>query len=128
MRLSLLVLWLIVGGSIKWPYRPWEWWLARLREPIKPPDPPPHLPKGPPRRPDWPLVRVIGVVGGVIGGWVFTEVFGPGPVPWFSTGPHPDPWMPVVFAAATTVGAFIGASLLTDLYALVREIGKPTRG
>jgi hypothetical protein len=67
-------------------------------------------------------------VGGVIGGWVFTKVFGPSPDPWFSVGPRPDPWIAVIYAAATAVGAFIGASLLTDLYGLVRGSGKATRG
>jgi hypothetical protein len=86
----------------------------------------PDIPERPPR-PNWLLRRGIGVVGGVIGGWVFTKAFGD-PVPWISAGPQPDPWVQVVFAAATTVGAFLGASLLTDLYGLVRSSGKATRG
>lgn len=86
--------------------------------------PPLDIPERPPR-PNW-LLRVIGVVGGVIGGRVFTEAFGL-PVPWITAGPSPEPWMGVIFAAATTVGAFIGASLLVDIYGIVRG-GNVTRG
>jgi hypothetical protein len=124
MRLSLFVLWAIVGLCItgaprvllRWPRR-W-WWLHDIV-------PPPDTPERPPR-PNWLLLGIIGVVGGVIGGWVFMEVFGPSPEPWISVGPQPNPWMLVV-AAATTVGAFLGASLLTDLYGLVRNGRKMTR-
>ena len=123
MRLSLILLWAIVGWCItgaprvllRWPRR---WWLHDIV-------PPPDTPERPPR-PNWLLTGIIGVVGGVIGGWAFTEVFGPQPDPWITADPQPNPWMLVV-AAATTVGAFIGASLLTDLYGLVRGSGKVMR-
>jgi len=88
------------------------------------PPPPLDTPERPPR-PNWLLPRIIGVVGGVIGGWVFTEAFGQG-VPWIAVGPQPEPWK-LAAAAATSVGAFLGASLLTDLYGLVRSNRKVTR-
>lgn len=132
MRLSLFVLWGIAGLSIIGSDRWWERLLSRLRKPIPPPpDPPqdwpPHLPKGRPPRLNWLLPRITGVVGGIVGGWVFTQVFGPSPDPWLSAVPFPIPWMRVIYAASTTVGAFIGASLLTDLYGLVRGNRKVTR-
>ena len=110
MRLSLFVLWGITGwcGTLL---------LLLLRFP-----PPPDTPERPPR-PNWLLPRMIGVVGGVVGGWVFTEMFGQG----IAVGPDPEPWRLAAIAAATTVGAFLGASLLTDLYGLVRSNRKVTR-
>jgi uncharacterized membrane protein YeaQ/YmgE (transglycosylase-associated protein family) len=50
---------------------------------------------------------VVNVVGGVIGGWVFTQIWPAGDV---VTG---------VAAAATGLGAFIGAVILGDIYGLV---------
>lgn len=81
MRLSLIVLWALVGWCGNEPLvlvLRRRWW------PIPPtpgPDP-------------WPILflpRIIGVVGGVIGGWVFTVVFGPGPQPWLTAGPDLSP-------------------------------------
>lgn len=123
MRLSLFVLWGITG-----------WCGTLLLILLRFPPPPLDTPERPPR-PNWLLPRIIGVVGGVIGGWVFTEAFGQGvpwiavgvnPVPWITAGPHPEPWR-LAAAAATSVGAFLGASLLTDLYGLVRSNRKVTR-
>lgn len=114
MRLSLFALWAITGWC-------GTFLLLRFPTPLLNP------PKEPPPRPNWLLNRIIGVVGGVIGGWVFTEAFGL-PVTWVTTGPSPEPWAPVVFAAATTVGAFLGASSLTDIYGLIRGNRDVTRG
>jgi H+/Cl- antiporter ClcA len=117
MRLSLLVLWCLVG-------------VFRGRVPQLPRD----IPERPPR-PNW-ILLILGIVGGVVGGLVFTWAFGlpipwltagPSPEPWMTAVPRPEPWMGVIFAAATTVGAFLGASLLADLYGLVRG-GRATRG
>lgn len=116
MRLSLFVFWAIVGWCIT-GVRIW-WWHGPI--PIDTPEPVPH--------PNWLVLRIIGVVGGIIGGWVFMRVFGPQPEPWSVAGPGPQPWAMVVFAAATSVGAFLGASLLTDLYGLVRGNRTMTRG
>ena len=122
MRLSLFVLWAMVGWWCPLGVPVWWWWWRRLHDLVPPLD----IPERPPR-PNWLIPRVIGVVGGVVGGWAFTAAFGD-PVPWITAGPHPEPWVGVIFAAATTVGAFIGASLLADIYEIVRGGGKATRG
>lgn len=124
MRLSLFALWALEGwclvGLFRWRLPP------QLDIPERPP------------RPNWLTPRIIGVVGGVIGGMVFTAAFGypvpwltaafGDPVPWMTAGPRPEPWMGVIFAAATTVGAFLGASLLTDIYGLIRGNRDVPRG
>ena len=113
MTLSLLALWALVGwcltGVLRWPIPP------RLDTPERPP------------RPNWFIPKILGVVGGVIGGWVFTEVFVAGSDS-LTTIPQGDAWMPLVRAAATTVGAAIGATLLADIYGLATGGGKATRG
>jgi hypothetical protein len=96
---ALFALWAIVGWCGT-PYPRW-WW----RVP-PPPDPEP-----------WWRSRLIGVVAGIIGGWAFTQVF----------GPRPEPWT-VVPAAATAVGAFFASRLVGDLYGLVRGGGSANRG
>jgi hypothetical protein len=108
MRLSLFVLWALAGWCIVGAP------IISLRLPGRGVD----IPERPPH-PNWLLLRTIGVVGGVIGGLVFTAVFGPWPEPWITAGPQPEPWIPVVVAAATTVGAFLGARLLVDIYGLI---------
>jgi hypothetical protein len=119
MRLSLFVFWAIEGWCITGVPR-WWWWWWRGPIALDTPERPPH--------PNWLVLGIIGVVGGIIGGWVFMEVFGPSPEPWGVAGAFPQPWAMVVFAAATSVGAFLGASLLTDLYGLVRGNRTMTRG
>ena len=59
---ALFALWAIVGWCGT-PYPGW-WW----RVPPPPPEP-------------WWRSRLIGVVAGIIGGWAFTQVFGPRPEP-----------------------------------------------
>ena len=100
MQISLFVLWAVVGWCGT-PFPGWWWWW-RLPPPPPPPEP-------------WPIIKLISVVGGLAGGWVFTNVFGPGPQPWA-----------IVSAAATAVGAFLGARLLVDLYGLARGGAKTT--
>lgn len=105
MRLSLFVLWAIVG----WCAAPWLWYPSY-------PDPDPD---------PWPLKlivvsRIIGVVGGIAGGLLFTQLFDPDPNPWFIGKPQPDPWIVFVLTAASTVGAFLGAHLLVDIYGMTR--------
>ena len=96
---GLFALWAIVGWCGT-PYPRW-WW----RVP-PPPDPEP-----------WWRSRLIGVVAGVLGGWAFTQVFGPSPEPWT-----------VVTAGATAVGAYFASRLVGDLYGLVRGGGSANRG
>src|SRR5215216_3508709 len=99
MRLSLIVLWALVGWCGN---EPWLWLVLRRR----------WWPTPPPPDPDpWPILflpRVIGIVGGVVGGWVYTQAF----------GPQPDPWTSAVPAAASALGAFLGARVLVDIYGL----------
>jgi hypothetical protein len=121
MSLSLFVLWTLAGWCITGSPRLWlrRWY----REPVPhPPDPYPEPPPYP-----WLVAGIVGAIGGVIGGLVFTQVFGSHPVPWISAGPSPDPWMPVVYAAASTVGAFLGGRLAIDFYWLVSGGGNVPR-
>ena len=104
MTISLLVLWTLTGwcGTV-----PLILQIVKL-PPIPDPDPPP--------RPNWLVLRIIGAVSGVIGGFVFSRVFGPSPEPWLAAGPRPEPWAIALFAAATAVGAFVAARFVTDIY------------
>jgi hypothetical protein len=111
----LYALWAIVG----WCGTPYIWWWFKL--PVPGPRP------GPDPGPDpWPIIKLIGVVGGLVGGWVFTRAFGI-PVPWDLSGPRPEPWV-AVLAAASSVGAFVGSVLFTDIYGMIRSAGKKTQG
>jgi len=74
----------------------------------------------PPPRPNWLVLRMIGAVSGVIGGFVFSRVFGPWPEPWLVAGPQPEPWMIALFAAATAVGAFVVSRVITDIYGQIK--------
>jgi hypothetical protein len=113
MLFPLIALWALVGWCGNEP--------LRLRIPIgpTPPDPEP--------RPEWLVSRIIGVVAGVIGGYAYMRVFGPWPEPWLSAGPHPEPWAPAVYAAATSVGAYVAARIATDIYGRMRG-GNVNRG
>ncbi|MFL6228130.1 MAG: hypothetical protein ACJ741_05065 [Pyrinomonadaceae bacterium] len=109
MLFPLIVLWALVGWCGNEPRR-----LVPT-----PPKPEPG--------PDWLVSRVIGAVAGVIGGFAYLKVFGPHPEPWLSAGPQPEPWLPAVFAAATTVGAFVAARIITGIYGQMRG-GNVNRG
>jgi hypothetical protein len=102
MVISLFVLWALTGWCGNEPLILWF--------PLPPP-----VPERPPR-PNWLVLRIIGMVFGVIGGFVFSRVFGPGPEPWLAAGPQPEPWGIALFAAATAVGAFVAARFVTDIY------------
>lgn len=91
MSVALFGLWAVAG----WCGTPYPYWWWRVPPP---PDPEP-----------WWSSRLIGVVAGIIGGWAFTQVF----------GPQPEPWT-VVPAAATAVGAFSASRLVGDHYGRVR--------
>ena len=82
---SLLGLWILVGICPPWP--PW------------PPWPPPPWP--------WWRFRIASIVGAVIGGWAYTQVF---PLAGEVTA---------LGAAATALGAYLGAAVLTIIVGLV---------
>ncbi len=85
---GLAVLWLLVGWcGTSWPRR-WP-------PPPQPPDP-------------W-WIRILGAVGGVIGGWAYSAVWAAG-----------DGGITAVYAAATSVGALAGSIILDDILGRVR--------
>ena len=86
MSVALLIFW----GAVGWCGTPWRW-------PVPPPPPP-----------WWVIDRMVGIVGGVIGGWLFTQAW-----PLSQT----DIGLAVV---ASGVGAWVGATILHDLYGLIR--------
>lgn len=93
MSLTLFALW-AVGG---WCGTPWPgWW----RGPRPHPDPEP-----------WWVVQLIGVVAGLVGGWIITQVAGPMPDPWRLTTEN---------IAVTTLGAVLASRFVTDIYRLAR--------
>ena len=87
MNAGLFVWWALVG----WCGTPWRRW---------PPPPPP---------PD-PWVNVINIIGGVAGGWVFSQVF---PVGDTSTA---------IVAATTSIGALTGSVVFGNMYGVVKEL------
>ncbi len=88
----LIAFWALVGWcGTPWPRR-WHW----------PPPPPPPDP--------W-LTKAINVVGGIAGGWAFTQA-------WAVTGQ-----MSGIDVAASAVGALVGATILGDLAGLA-NVGK----
>lgn len=90
MNLAFWVLW----GATGWCGTPWRRW------PIPEPDPEPW----------W--RRVIGVVGGLIGGFVYSSV-------WREAGGDT-----ALYAAATSLGALIGSAIVQDLAGLARGASK----
>ena len=92
MNLTLIVLWALSGLCGNEPLR----LTLRPRE-VEPPVP----------HPNWVVTRIIGIVAGIIGGWLYTQVFGPQPEPWSSALP----------AAASALGAIIAARVVIDVYA-----------
>jgi hypothetical protein len=108
MRISLLVLWAIIGMDCGTPWP--GWWRWRL-----PPPPPPEPDPYP--RPNWLLTTILGIVGGLAGGWAFTETF----------GTQTEAWSTLASAAATGVGAFAGGRLFVGLYELATAGGKAMR-
>lgn len=89
MNVVLFAWWIIVG---------WCGTILRLRIPIPIPNPP---------DPD-PWYQVLGAVGGVVGGYAFSQVF-----------PAGDASMAVV-AATTGFGALVGSALFGGIYGMVR--------
>lgn len=95
MTIELVVLWGLAGwcGTPPFP-RPWPW---------PGPDPNP-----------W-AIKVVGVVGGLVGGVAFWQLFGGGII---------VDGMVAINAAATAVGAYIGSVFLGDMYGLATGRGK----
>ena len=86
---SLIFFWGLVG------------WCGTVPRPRFPPLPEPD---------PWPIYLVsrgIGVVSGILGGWVYTQVFLP---------QDPIPSRSGLYVAATAVGAFVAARVVTDIY------------
>ncbi|HEY0078645.1 MAG TPA: hypothetical protein VGB73_08365 [Pyrinomonadaceae bacterium] len=102
MNFTLFALWALVG----WCSTPWP------RSSKANGDPHP-----------WIVIKIAGVIGGIVGGLVFTQLFDT------TAGPDPIPWR-AIYAAATSVGAFVGARLVEDLYRLARGAtgGRTARG
>ncbi len=88
MNVAVALLWILVG----WCGTPW---------PRPRPDPTP----GGRRVNPW-IVKIVGVVGGLAGGWLFLQGW---PVEGAWTG---------IDAAATAVGAWVGAVFLTQLVSI----------
>jgi hypothetical protein len=86
MNIALMLLWAADG----WCGTPWPHW----------PGPRP----GPDPWPWW--FRAVGVVGGVIGGWVFSAVWPAGDVNM------------ALYAGATSIGAFVGSAIVQDIAGL----------
>jgi hypothetical protein len=93
MSIPQLILWALVGwcGTVPrlYPY-------PRVPDPPLPPVPQPCL-----------VCGFIGAVIGIVGGWAFTQVFLP---------QDPIPSMSGVYAAATSVGAFVASRFASDIY------------
>ena len=82
--IGLFALWALVGICPDW----WPWrWPKRW-----PPPPPP---------PWW---RVIGLAGGILGGYIFSRVFDAGAIR-----------SEAVYAASTAVGAYVGSVVLQSI-------------
>jgi len=96
MNVSLIILWALVG---------WCGTVPRTFPPL--PDP---LPIPIPPRPCLVCGKVLGVVAGIIGGWAYTQLFLP---------QDPVPVRSGLYAATTALGAFVAASVVTDIYGLI---------
>jgi hypothetical protein len=91
----LWVFWALVGWcGTPWPHR-------FIPRPPPPPDPDP-----------WWYTKFGGVIGGILGGWVFDQVW---PMAGNISG---------IGVAATAVGAFVGAVLVGDAIGAIRGASK----
>jgi uncharacterized membrane protein YeaQ/YmgE (transglycosylase-associated protein family) len=57
----------------------------------------------------WWIVKIIGIIGGLVGGWIYHQVF---PITDAITG---------LSVAPTAIGALIGSIFLTDLYGFAKS-------
>jgi uncharacterized membrane protein YeaQ/YmgE (transglycosylase-associated protein family) len=96
MSLGLLLFW----GAVGWCGTPWPGWWR-------------HPPPPPPPDPWWLISRLVGIVCGVIGGWLFNQA-------WPVTQAGAGAGLEVV---ASGVAALVGAIVLLDLVSMVRGGG-----
>lgn len=90
----LWALWALVGWcGTPWPHRFWP------HPPPPPPDP-------------WWYTKLGGVIGGIMGGWVYDQAWPMGAN------------VTSVAVAATAVGAFVGGALVADVVGLARGARK----
>ena len=89
MTIGTLLFW----GAVGWCGTAWPWWW-------RPPPPPP----GP--DPWWFIDRIVSIVGGVLGGWVFTQAW-----PMDQAGQ-----LMGLAVVASGVGALVGSFIIYDLY------------
>ena len=94
MSLTLLVFWALVGICPEMPRIRWPW-----------PSPPPPEPWW-----RWWTYKFVGILGGLLGGWLYTQVW---PTVGIISG---------VDVAATAIGAFVGAVILMNVYGLATEM------
>ncbi len=90
MSVALILFWAAVG----WCGTPWRWHFP-------PPPPPPD--------PWWFIDRIVGIFGGIIGGWLFAQAW---PIPGTDAA---------LAVLASGAGALVGSLILSDLYSLVRR-------
>ena len=90
MSIGMLIFWAAVG----WCGTPWRKW------PPPPPDPDP-----------WWLIRVIAIIGGIVGGVLFNAAW-----PVTNAG--------VVEVVASGAGALVGSIILLDVFGFVRSMGR----
>lgn len=88
--------WWAGGGWCGTPYPGWWRW---------PPPPPPPEP--------WWLTKIIGVVSGIAGGWVFVQVFKPG--------------SDTVMSVMSVAGAFVASRVVGDLVSVARGAARAGR-
>lgn len=105
------VAWAIAGWCGTVPISLLIWWLLRRRRPVPPPPPPDPFLEGPRPHP-W-LEALVGVVGGIAGGFLFDSI-------------DAGETLTRVDLAATSFGAFLGGNLLSRLYYSFAGMGKET--
>lgn len=94
MTTGIIVFWLLVGWCGTPPRWPWPW--------------PPDGPWPPFSFMSWFILKFISMIGGLIGGWLTTQS-------WFAE----QNAFSGTEIIATSIGAFVGSVLLTDIVSLV---------
>ncbi len=94
---ELFIFWMLTGWCGN---EPWRW-------PRPKPDPDP-----------WWIIKILGVIGGVAGGWLFYQVWPPGQ----------EAGITGIYVAATGIGAYVGSAFLSDVYGLIRGRSSEMKG